>query len=334
MNASERFRAYISGKPVDRMPVIEWAPFWDQTIERWRADGVPTESLASVASLQEYFGLDKCLQTNISPYTKNTPKAESFGASILSDAEGYDKIRQTLFPDPKTILTESDFEEFRKTREAGDTIRFFTVQGFFWYPRELFGIENHLYSFYDEPDLYKRMCEDYSNWLIELFHYVFSHFRFDFMTFAEDMSYNSGSMISHDTFNEFLAPFYKKVIPVIHSYGIPVIIDSDGDITEAVDWYTSVGADGMLPLERKAGVDVSIYVNKHPTTCFIGHFDKMCMKNGEEAMRAEFERILPSMKRGCVIASVDHQTPPDVSADNYRIYVSLLKEYAKAARNG
>ena len=61
---------------------------------------------------------------------------------------------------------------------------------------------------------------------------------------------------------------------------------------------------------------------------FLGHFDKICMKHGEAAMRAEFERILPSLRRGKVIASVDHQTPPDVSIENYKIYVSLLHEYA------
>ena len=105
----------------------------------------------------------------------------------------------------------------------------------------------------------------------------------------------------------------------------------DGDITEAVDWYASVGADGMFPLERNAGVDVSLYIDKQPDLAFIGHFDKMCMKYGKEAMRAEFERILPSMQRGKVIVSVDHQTPPDVSIDTYKDYVKLLFEYCEKA---
>lgn len=99
----------------------------------------------------------------------------------------------------------------------------------------------------------------------------------------------------------------------------------------AVDWYASVGADGMFPLERQAGVDVSTYINKQPDMAFLGHYDKMCMKFGEAAMRAEFERILPSMLKGKVIPSVDHQTPPDVSLENYRIYVKLLKEYTSKA---
>jgi uroporphyrinogen-III decarboxylase len=52
------------------------------------------------------------------------------------------------------------------------------------------------------------------------------------------------------------------------------------------------------------------------------------MKFGEKAMRDEFERIIPSCKKGKVIISVDHQTPPDVSLETYYLFVRLFKEYA------
>ena len=56
------------------------------------------------------------------------------------------------------------------------------------------------------------------------------------------------------------------------------------------------------------------------------------MNKGENEMRAEFERLLPTMKSGGFIPSVDHQTPPGVSLSNYRVYLKLLNEYcAKAA---
>ena len=44
-------------------------------------------------------------------------------------------------------------------------------------------------------------------------------------------------------------------------------------------------------------------------------------------MRAEFERLLPMMRAGGFIPSVDHQTPPGVSLDQYRSYLRLLDEY-------
>ena len=51
----------------------------------------------------------------------------------------------------------------------------------------------------------------------------------------------------------------------------------------------------------------------------------------EEAMRREFERLLPTMRTGGYIPSVDHQTPPDVSLENYHTYVRLLREYTRKA---
>jgi hypothetical protein len=281
MTASERFRNYLSGLPVDRSPAIEWAPWWHLTVNRWMTEGLPSDC-NSVEAIQGYFGLDKCLQTGVSYHTAQTPPVPGQGLGIVEDESDWDRVKKTLFPPVETVIPEAHFDYLQRTHDRGDTLHFFTVEGFFWYPRTLFGIENHLYSFYDYPELYHEMCEAYSDWLIDLFRYVFSRFHFDFMSFAEDMSYNSGPMISEACFDEFLAPFYRKVIPVIHEYGIPVFIDSDGDITLAVDWYAKVGADGMFPLERQAGVDVSAYIQKQPQMAFLGHFDKMCMKYGKE----------------------------------------------------
>jgi hypothetical protein len=52
------------------------------------------------------------------------------------------------------------------------------------------------------------------------------------------------------------------------------------------------------------------------------------MPRGEAAMRAEFDRLTPLAKSGGYIPSVDHQTPPGVSLEQYRVYLRLLDEYA------
>jgi hypothetical protein len=39
------------------------------------------------------------------------------------------------------------------------------------------------------------------------------------------------------------------------------------------------------------------------------------------------------MQRGKVIVSVDHQTPPDVSIENYKEYVKLLFEYCEKVQH-
>ena len=39
--------------------------------------------------------------------------------------------------------------------------------------------------------------------------------------------------------------------------------------------------------------------------------------------------LLPVMRQGGFAPSVDHQTPPGVSLENYRIYLRLFREYAE-----
>jgi uroporphyrinogen-III decarboxylase len=151
------------------------------------------------------------------------------------------------------------------------------------------------------------------------------------MTFGEDMSYNNGPMLSKELFDEFMRPYYNRVVPTLRKQGIIPIIDSDGDIAVPAHWFAEAGLDGILPLERQAGVDIASLRATHPRMRFIGHFDKMTMDKGEDAMRTEFERLLPTAAGGGFLISCDHQTPPGVSYENYRTYLSLFREYAEKA---
>ncbi len=49
------------------------------------------------------------------------------------------------------------------------------------------------------------------------------------------------------------------------------------------------------------------------------------------ALTDRLNRILPVMKSGGYIPSVDHQTPPGVSLENYQTYTRLFREYAEKA---
>jgi len=134
-------------------------------------------------------------------------------------------------------------------------------------------------------------------------------------------------MISKKTFEEFIAPYYRRLLPRLVEREIMPFIDTDGDITLLVPWFEELGVDGFLPLERQAGVDGMQLRRRYPKLRMVGHFDKMTMNRGEAAMRAEFERLVPLMKTGGFIPSVDHQTPPGVSLEEYGVYLRLLKEY-------
>ena len=131
--------------------------------------------------------------------------------------------------------------------------------------------------------------------------------------------------------------FYLRVTPELTKRGIATIIDSDGDIEPLIPWFEKVGIQGILPLERMAGVDVNRIRVNHPKWKMIGGFDKTVMHLGEDALSREVERIKPAVLSGYYIPSCDHQTPPAVSIDDYKLYVRMLQqcsdEIATEAKN-
>lgn len=324
----ERFRKIMNFEKVDRMPMYEWAPFWNLTMDRWVNEGLDISNL-QYGEIGQKLGLDLLQQIYIPNKNDNCPNPKYHGGPLISSSEDYDKLKETcLYPDNIVELVRPMLEYYNERHNNGEMVSWITYEGFFWYPRTLFGIENHFYAFYDEAELMHRMNQDLVDFILKHLDAICEIHTPDFMTFAEDMSYNHGPMLSKDLYDEFVLPYYKQLIPAFHKKGIKVIVDSDGDVTEMIPWLIEAGVDGLLPLERQAGVDVLALKKAYPEFLFIGAFDKLVMKDGEEAIRAEFERLLPAIQMGGFIASVDHQTPPDVSLENYKIYIKLLNEYA------
>ena len=328
MNTPERFHAAMNFRPFDRLPILEWAGWWDKTIERWHAEGLP-EALTDRYDICRHFGLDVYKQDWPSVCASTCPGPASHGAGILGDATDYDRLKEHLYPADAVDLRL--WEKWAEEQERGDVALWLTLDGFFWFPRRLLGIERHLYAFYDEPDLMHRINSDLAEWLLGVIDTVCSVCTPDFVTFGEDMSYNHGAMLSRELFDEFLRPYYDIVIPALKQRGVMPIIDSDGDISEPAYWFEEAGLQGILPLERQAGVDIAQLRAAHPGMRFIGHFDKMTMAKGEDVMRAEFERLLPTAAGGGFLISCDHQTPPGVSYGQYQTYMKLFREYADRA---
>jgi len=328
MKAQERFKAIMEFRPFDRLPILEWAGWWDKTIQRWHTEGLPKE-IGDRDGICRHFGLDVFHQDWFSAVRPGCPEAKSHGGSIIESVADYDRIRPFLFPEEPVNF--KWWEKWAGEQRDGGAVLWFTLDGFFWFPRWLLGIERHLYAFYDQPDLMHRINADLSEWMLGAVDSVCSVCTPDFMTFAEDMSYNNGPMLSEALFEEFIKPYYSRIVPKLKERGIVPVIDSDGDISVPAYWFEKAGLEGILPLERQAGVDIAGLRKDHPTMKFIGHFDKMTMNKGEKAMRTEFERLLPTATQGGFLISCDHQTPPGVSYSDYQLYISLFTEYAEEA---
>ncbi|MCF7955615.1 MAG: hypothetical protein K9M75_07430 [Phycisphaerae bacterium] len=324
MDHVERFRALMNFQQVDRLPKWEWAMWWDETVARWHKDGLDSD-MTDIFEIHDYFGLDPYKQYWFSTTEATIEASQHHVEGVVKNMDDYLKHKQYLFPDHSAAI--EGMTPWLKRQEAGDAVIWITLEGFFWFPRTMMGFTILMMAFYDQPELLHKINSDLLEFNLGILDQIAKIGNPVFMTIAEDMSYNNGPMISRQLMDEFLSPYYEKLIARCKEMEMVTIVDTDGDVTLLVPWLLDNGVDGVLPLERQAGVDGMALREQFPNLVMVGHYDKMVMTKGEQAMRAEFERLVPLMKSGGFIPSVDHQTPPSVSLENYRIFLKLLDEY-------
>lgn len=328
MTVRERMQKVLNFEKPDRLPIFELSGWWDKTYTNWFEQGIDKD--AFWRDSYSYMGMDKHLGLFIPSENENYDYKD--GQGNIEQESDYEPFKERcLFPAGYVKKNEETFKFVAYGHELGNYSVWLNFQGFFWFPRTVFGIEGHLYAFYDYPDLMKRMNAEYLDYLMAELNDYFAIDIPDFVVISEDMSYNHGPMCSKEQFDEFLAPYYRPLVKRLKELGIKVLVDTDGNATDMIDWFLEVGVEGFTPNERRAGTDIVKIREKYPNLLLMGGFDKNIMNQGEEAIRAEFERIYPVMCQGGYIPGCDHQTPPQVSIHNYFEYQRIQREYCKKA---
>ena len=238
MNHVERFRAVMDFQPVDRLPRWEWAMWWDETIANWKRQGLPAE-LESVFDIAEYFGLDPYQQFWFSTTDDTIEAVQHHVEGIVSNMDDYLRLRPKFFPDHGRAI--ESMRPWAERQARGEAVVWITLEGYFWFPRTLMGFTKISLAFYDQPELIHQINQDLTDFNLKILDRVEQVCVPTFATIAEDMSYNNGPMISERHFDEFIAPYYRQIVPRLLEKDIIPLVDTDGDVTH----------DGALAVARR-----------------------------------------------------------------------------------
>ena len=223
----------------------------------------------------------------------------------------------------------SNWEDFVEKTNSEDTPTCLMLEGFFGILRAWMGIENLLYAFYDDPDLIEDMMDQMLYLEMTMAVKAMRYLRIDWVRFFEDMAYRSGSLISPAMFKKFMVPRYKQITDFLHSNGIDIIhVDSDGNINELIPLWMECGINFHWPLEVAAGMDAVSLRKKYGKDIILGgNIDKKVFAKGKDAIREEVMSKVPFLlETGGYFPSLDHDIPPDISFENFRYYINLLRE--------
>ena len=218
------------------------------------------------------------------------------------------------------------YEKYKLDSEREDYSVRFRISGFFWTLRELFGDEEHMYAYYDEPELLHEINEFILETYVICLDKIMTWINPEVLLIEEDLSGSGGSMISGDLFDEFVGKYYKKLFPFVKSKGAAnVFIDTDGDFRMLIPNMLQAGADGFLPVDVNAGKDIVKIREAFPHVKLIGGFNKLKIAEGPEAIDQEFRRLQSVIRQGGYLPGADHQVAPSTSLQNYQYYIRRLR---------
>lgn len=263
-------------------------------------------------------------------YFKNSKLVQEI-RPVVKDMEDWQALKSQAINELEKYCTDENIKEiygqFKEGQEAGEFSIRFRISGFFWTPRELLGIEEQMFAFYDIPEVILDMNQFIVDTYIEYLGKIFDIIKPEVLLLEEDLSGSTGPMVSPAIFDEFVGSYYKKLFPFLKSKGVKnIFVDTDGDFNKLIPNFMEAGVDGFLPMDVNAGMDIVEVRRKYPMLKFIGAYNKLKIAEGREAIDKEFERILPVIRQGGYVPGCDHQAAPSTSFDDYKYYITRLKE--------
>lgn len=354
MTSRERFIRTFLCQETDRAPFYIYFGTWNETLKRWRGEGLREDT-----GWKEQFECDPGINhvpINYGPFPefKRTvlEKKEHtqitvnhFGALQESSLMGSTIPKYLKFP----VACIDDWIKYKKERLNPNSPERFPdnfkavgerlniahgpVQlggypyGVFGTVRELMGLENMMYAFYDDPELVHMVMDDLTDFWLAVYEKACRYVKADIIHIWEDMSGKQGSLISPALMYEFMVPNYKKIRGFADRHGIRTLaLDTDGNMDGLIQVYMDGGINCLLPFEVIAGCDVLEYRRKYPDLCIIGGVDKLELAKGRDAIDAELARIAPMFDYPGYIASPDHLIHPDISWEDFSYFCNGLKE--------
>lgn len=353
----ERYLRLFNGEAVDHVPFLDIMGFWKSSLKRWKTEGLDAD--ATDDTVRKIVGFDggrgyflrvksfvypeyetkiireegdkifiqnKWGGTHMNQKGSELMEVRVTGA--IKDRKSWDEIKERLNPDTIGRLPENWNEICREARQSDEPVYTGDLPiGFFGGPRELIGLEEQSFMFYDDPELMHEILDTLCDLWIKLYNRIQDDINLDWFFIWEDMCYKNGPLISPAIFREFLLPRYKRLTKAIRSKGCNnIMVDSDGDERKLVPLWLEGGVNIIFPWETQFGLDIREVRREYPRMGMIGGIDKFALAHGRNAIDKELEKVPFMLEKGRYIPGLDHGVPNDVSWDNYRYFYEELKE--------
>jgi uroporphyrinogen decarboxylase len=351
MTSRDRILKVFKHQEPDHVPIQD--SVWGATIDRWRKEGLPQD-----VNIDDYFGYEMAffaadctprfpqdvIEENETFIIQRTPyggirknfKDYSTTPEIIDwpikTKEDWLKIKERLYPDDSRV----DWGGLKKWMEyhTGKG-RFIVYSGVTGYDllQNYVKSEDLLVLMITEKEWARDMFMTTAKLVMEMCDIMIKRgYHFDGVLLCNDMGYHKTSLFSPQLYKEEIFPADEMLCDYFHRQGMYVMLHCCGNIKVLIPYLIEAGFDCLQPLEVKAGMDVCELKREYgDKLTLMGGIDvrKMSCEDPaviEEEIASKFEIV---KKGGGYIYHSDHSIPKDVSFEQYKRVIELVKKYGK-----
>ena len=357
MTSRERMQAILAGEAPDRVALFEH--FWGETIRDswsrqgwpeggspdkifefdllplgWSVDPVPFRGVSETLEEDDQHRLVRDGRGATLRYWKSKSGTPEHVAFECTSPEIWKRYREPLLELDLDRIDREHLPAALARAKEGDQFCVFGNAFVFELLRGILGDVCMLESFLLDPAWVHDFCRTYTDFYLRHYAWVFDHIGLpDGMFIYEDLGFSNGPFCSPATYGELIQPYHTELVDFFHSYGLPVILHSCGDVRQVFGQLVQTGWDCLQPMEAKAGNFVLDYADQMTDygrrLGFMGNIDVTVLNTGDrDRIRAEVElKVKGMVQRGAGYCfHSDHSIPPDVSYDSYRFAVEVMRE--------
>lgn len=326
MNCKERIRAAFAHQIPDRLPKGENAYEPATVVRILKALGEPTPDeiekrfAPEVVTMAVRLGWDYI-------------GARTIPLEYPAPAPDLAAVEKWRFPDPET----GDYSSPRRWCAETDLFIFGQIEGSFMGLWHAFPDQTEFYfALMQAPDLMDELAWRAVRHFMARAE-IMKEIGVDGILIADDIAYNTGTMIAPDLLRRFFFPQLAWAVEQAHQWGLPVVFHSDGDLRAVEEDIVATGVDGQHSLQPSANMDIArIKAQIGDRLTLFGNIDltEVLFKlTPEEVRRVVRETIDAAAPGGGFVLATCNSLENDLPAENLIAMYDEAERYNPYARS-
>jgi uroporphyrinogen decarboxylase len=243
-------------------------------------------------------------------------------ASAINDRKSFDAFE---WPDAKAYdYSRLDYIGIRLTE--GMKIIPYGPGGVLENVVSLMGYDNLCYALYDDPVLVSDMFDKVGSTLVDYYKLVSYRDDVGAVISNDDWGFNTQPMISEPHLREYVIPWHKEIVKVIHDAGKPAILHSCGNLENVMDDIIEIGYQAKHSYEDNIEPVEKFYPRYKDRIAVLGGIDLdfVCRSAPDEVYRRS-RNMVESAASGYALGS-GNSIPEYVPIENYMAMIAAVYE--------